>query len=149
MRLSDGLVPALSTQIPQLKMSSPLVGKRKCPESHSPESVQDIREWLESIINSGGMGNVSGEQKTFILDAVIGNEIDKEVLKSLTEEDLEKVMGVKVFGQRRKLKERIKELFVDSNAAPGTSNVHSKGCDISPQQPSGERQLDHRNCIRQ
>ena len=72
-----------------------------------------------------------------------GNGIDNEVLKSLTEEDLEKIMGVKVFGQRRKLKGRIKELFIDSNAAPCTQNVHSKGCDISPQQPSGQRHLDH------
>ncbi len=56
--------------------------------------------WLEQSIESGACGNVSGEAKARVLASVRENEIDREVLATLTEADLLQTLGLTVLGQR-------------------------------------------------
>jgi hypothetical protein len=116
-----------------------ILGKRNREESHTVETVDDVHDWLQNVIHSGGMGNVNDAQKRGILDSVRSNEIDREVLKSLSEGDFENVLGVKVFGQRRKLKERIKELFAFNDAISDVCPAFQSS--ISPTQPTGQTLL--------
>ncbi len=73
-------------------------------------TVQDVHDWLANMIDTGKIGVFDDIQKQNTLTAVIRNQIDGEVLKVMSEHDLETILEVKVFGQRKKLHARIKEM---------------------------------------
>ena len=122
-------------------MNSEGAGRKRCVEDcFEVDSVQDVFSWLENVINNGGMGAVTSSQKHTILDAVEQNQIDGEVLKSMTEEDLTQILRVVVFGQRRKLKERIKELVSGvSGFESGQGLNKTAGINLSPQPPGNRK----------
>jgi len=78
------------------------LGKRKAPCLFDPSvtSVDEVAMWLEGKIDEGGCGKVSAEAKLNILRSVRENEVDREVLATLTDCDIKEVLGVAVLGQR-------------------------------------------------
>lgn len=74
------------------------------------KTVQEVFKWLEKTINTGGIGVVTPDQKQRILNSIDEHQIDGEVLESLNEAELESLLTVDIFGQRRKLLLRIKEI---------------------------------------
>ena len=120
-------------------------GKRPLDSIETVETVKEVYEWLETTINTGGIGVVTEIQKQQILSAVKENQIDGEVLKSLNETDFEPILGVRIFGQRRKLRERIKQISVCSNLQNGLLDVSNSDHVFLSPQPAGE--MVHRHTL--
>ena len=78
------------------------------------------------IGHSGRCGNVLSEERERILEEVRKQEIDREVLATLTEDEVATYFGLSLLGKRRKVMLRIKELCCavqtprQTGSAPGT-----------------------------
>ena len=74
--------------------------KRKTLEPSNVQSVDDVAAWMEQIIASNGCGAVKPDVTEKILSNIRENEVDREVLATLTEDDIRDTLGVAVLGQR-------------------------------------------------
>ena len=86
-------------------------------------SVDDVAHWLAEQIDSGGCGKVTAETRATVLESVRENEVDREVLATLSESDLTHTLGVVVLGQRRKMMQRIKDLLGLAPSLPAQAQL--------------------------
>ena len=86
-------------------------------------SVDDVADWLAEQIDSGGCGKVTAETRSTVLESVRENEVDREVLATLSESDLMHTLGVVVLGQRRKMMQRIKDLLGLAPSLPAQAQL--------------------------
>jgi hypothetical protein len=82
-------------------------------------TVQKVHDLLANLMDTGKIGAFNDIQKQNTLTAVHKNQIDGEVLKGMNEHDLDTILEVKIFGQRKKLLARIKEMSVTSVQTTG------------------------------
>ena len=68
-------------------------GEKRKVESTLVDTVDDVCSWLEAQIDSGGCGNVAAESKAHIISCMRESGVDREVLSTLSENDL-KDLGV-------------------------------------------------------
>jgi hypothetical protein len=116
---------------------SRLTGNAYYFESICFKSLESTVTWTLLLIrHSGRCGSLLSEERERILEAVREQEIDREVLATLTEDEVATYFHLSLLGKRRKVMLRIKELCCavqtprQTELAPGTlgTNFPSESC---------------------
>jgi class 3 adenylate cyclase len=107
---------------------APLSGDREVgrPTDHREDLTMDMGEWLRSI----GLGQYEA--------AFRDNEIDDDVLRKLTADDL-KDLGVTIVGHRRKIMTAIAELSASAGAPAATAGTEHLPPIVETAQTTAER----------